>query len=342
MERTTMPLPPRDFSAIGPKEGEVFPDVVLPDQTGTVVDLHGVRATRRGLVVFHRSAEWWPFCKTQLVELQRVNGELVAEGVALFAISYDSVDILARFAKERGITYPLLSDAGSDVMRRLGLLNPRVQEDHAFYGIAPNPRHVDLPYPGFFVLDRQGLITTKRFHESYRVRDTGGSVLGRLLGTPSAPPPPATIAMEADAVRVRAWLDSPTYAWFQQMHLTVEFEIESGFHIYGPEAGGDYVSVSLRVEPLAGLEIGEVTWSETHLLNVEGLNERVPAYEGRIRALVPLTFTATPGSGDQVLGVNVSFQACSSSSCLLPSSVRLEVPVKEAPLVGRTLPASTR
>jgi cytochrome c biogenesis DsbD-like protein/AhpC/TSA family protein len=262
--------------------------------------------------------------------------------VALFAISYDSVDVLARFAKEHGIAYPLLSDTGSHVMRRLDLLNPRVQEDHAFYGIAANPRHVDLPYPGSFVLDRDGLITTKRFHESYRVRDTGGTVLGQLLGAASARPADATTTTQADAVRVRAWLDSSTYAWFQQMRLMVEIEIESGFHIYGPEAGGDYFPAALRIEPVAGLDVGEVVWPEPHPFDVEGLNETVPAYEGTIRASVPLTFTAPPGSGDQVVGVHVSFQACSSSACLLPSAVRLELPVKEAPLVGRTLPVSTR
>ena len=53
-----MSLPPRDFSKIGPNEGERFPDVVLRDQTGTPVDLHATRADRKALVVFHRSAEW--------------------------------------------------------------------------------------------------------------------------------------------------------------------------------------------------------------------------------------------------------------------------------------------
>jgi hypothetical protein len=39
-------------------------------------------------------------------------------------------------------------DEGSHVMRGWGLINDRVQEDHAVYGIKPNARHVNLPYPG--------------------------------------------------------------------------------------------------------------------------------------------------------------------------------------------------
>jgi len=53
-----MALPPRNFSSIGPREGTRFPDVVLPDQHGTVVDLHAARRGRRALVVFYRSADW--------------------------------------------------------------------------------------------------------------------------------------------------------------------------------------------------------------------------------------------------------------------------------------------
>ena len=53
-----MPLPPRDFTKIGPKEGERLPDIRLPDQHGATVDLHAARAGRKALVVFHRSADW--------------------------------------------------------------------------------------------------------------------------------------------------------------------------------------------------------------------------------------------------------------------------------------------
>lgn len=51
-------LPDVDFSTIGPQVGDRFPDVVLPDQTGRLIDLHEHRADRKGLVVVHRSADW--------------------------------------------------------------------------------------------------------------------------------------------------------------------------------------------------------------------------------------------------------------------------------------------
>lgn len=47
-----------DFDRIGPRVGDPFPDVVLPDQTGTTIDLHEARNGRRALILFERSLGW--------------------------------------------------------------------------------------------------------------------------------------------------------------------------------------------------------------------------------------------------------------------------------------------
>jgi len=51
-------MPILDFAQIGPRVGSRLPDIRLPDQAGTVVDLHTARADPSALVVFHRSARW--------------------------------------------------------------------------------------------------------------------------------------------------------------------------------------------------------------------------------------------------------------------------------------------
>jgi peroxiredoxin len=51
-------MPFVDFSQVGPAVGERFPDVVLPDQDGSQVDLHAARGNRRAMIVFYRSASW--------------------------------------------------------------------------------------------------------------------------------------------------------------------------------------------------------------------------------------------------------------------------------------------
>jgi peroxiredoxin len=42
----------------GPKQGEAFPNIRLPDQTGTLIDLHEHRHGRPAVIVFYRSAVW--------------------------------------------------------------------------------------------------------------------------------------------------------------------------------------------------------------------------------------------------------------------------------------------
>lgn len=42
----------------GPDVGERLPDITLPDQTGTLVNIEEARGEGRALVVFHRSLRW--------------------------------------------------------------------------------------------------------------------------------------------------------------------------------------------------------------------------------------------------------------------------------------------
>ncbi|MEP7002990.1 MAG: hypothetical protein ABI888_00465 [Chloroflexota bacterium] len=47
-----------DYGERGPRVGDEFPDIRLPDQTGTVVGLHERRDGRRAVVAFNRSVVW--------------------------------------------------------------------------------------------------------------------------------------------------------------------------------------------------------------------------------------------------------------------------------------------
>ena len=64
---------------------------------------------------------------TQLVELQAAQPRFEAAGIKLYAVSYDEQAALAEFARHHGITYPLLSDKGSRVIRQYGIQNHHVR-----------------------------------------------------------------------------------------------------------------------------------------------------------------------------------------------------------------------
>lgn len=251
-------------------------------------------------------------------------------------MSYDSVDVLAHFAEKYGITYPLLSDVDSRAITDLGLLNQQVFEQHAVYGIKPRDEHLGVPYPGVFVLDQAGTVVEKRFQQSYRDRETGAGLIEDALGvTASARGAEGQAATEA--VQIRAYLDSPTYSWFQRLRLTVEVAIAPGYHVYGAPSPADYVPLSVEVEPIAGVTVGEIEWPAPRRWTMTGLDEECWVHEGTFRRSLPLVFSADPGAGDQVVRVAVSFQACSDEICLPPETVRFELPVHEVGAVERSI-----
>lgn len=43
---------------VGPRVGERFPEVTLPDQNGNTISLYQLLKGGKALVVFHRSALW--------------------------------------------------------------------------------------------------------------------------------------------------------------------------------------------------------------------------------------------------------------------------------------------
>ena len=75
------------------------------------------------------------------MELQERHRDLARAGADVFAVSYDPVPILASFAERYGITYALLSDEGSRMIRSLGLLNTHIDEQAAHYGRPVEEHH---------------------------------------------------------------------------------------------------------------------------------------------------------------------------------------------------------
>jgi peroxiredoxin len=266
------------------------------------------------------------------VELQESLAEYERHGIAVFAVSYDSVEVLSGFAEKFGITFPLLADEGSVVIRQLGMLNEQVAEHHAFYGIAMRDDVWGVPYPGSFILDERGIVVERRFTDSYRVRETAVGVLETAFGGRSA-----THGAEAraagDGVLARAYVDSATLRVFQRLRLTVELQIEPGLHVYGQPIPDGYIPLSVEVTPIEGMEIGTMDAPAPHPFTVAGLDEQFFVYEGNVQVTLPLTFLAA--TEDQTVEVVVRYQACSATECRMPEALRFRLPLTWLPHVER-------
>lgn len=252
--------------------------------------------------------------------------------IALFAISYDSVEQAAAFGAKYGVQYPLLCDQGSEVIKRLGMYNQHVVEQQAFYGRPASTARFGIPYPGIFLLDENGVIIEKRFEQSYRVRPTPAGVLEDILSIESPTHGPEFTAA-TDAVTVHAYLDAPGYKPYKQLLLTLDVTIDAGWHVYGEPVPEGFIPLSVTVEPVDGLEVGAMRWPQPHRWAMEGIDDEFWVYEGAVRGVVPLTFARPAGAGNLVVTVRVEYQACNDMSCLMPAELTFDFPLGEEHLL---------
>ena len=145
----------------GPVIGSQIPELVVLDSSGDPQKLSDVMGEKGAIIVLFRSADWCPFCKAHLRELNLEVLKFKKRGYLVSAISYDSPKILANFSNVEKLIFPLLSDQNFATFKALNVLNKMHQ---------PNARHYGIPYPGVLVVNPDGKVIHKYFYEGYKNR----------------------------------------------------------------------------------------------------------------------------------------------------------------------------
>jgi thioredoxin-dependent peroxiredoxin len=111
--------------------GDVAPDFTLSSSTGETIHLYDV-LERSQVVLFFYPRAFTPVCTAEVCGFRDTTDQFTALNAAVFGISSDAPDTLARFAKENKIGFPLLADEGNQtrvafaVPKMFGLLPGRV------------------------------------------------------------------------------------------------------------------------------------------------------------------------------------------------------------------------
>jgi len=141
--------------------GTQIPKLTVLDQFGDKQQLSNIIRGKGAIIVLFRSADWCPFCKKHLLELNDEADNFIKKGYGVTAISYDSPMILREFAQKKKLKFSLLSDQNVATFEALNVVNKENK---------PGDRHYGIPYPGVIVVDQTGKITHKFFFEGYRDR----------------------------------------------------------------------------------------------------------------------------------------------------------------------------
>ena len=276
---------------------------------------------------------------TQLVELQRALPKFQTAGIKLYAISYDDQEVLQEFTAKQSIPYPLLSDVDSEVIRAYGILNTSVsRDDGPLYGI---------PWPGSYVIDEDGVVVAKFFHDTYKKRDSGEILVDAALGRIEIPEDTPRADGGDDEIRITAAVrgGKGTIRQGVYRHLVVRFEMGEGLHVYGEPVPEGMIPTTITVEGPPGLRCEEPILPPTTPLRLESLDLELPVWSGTVDMVVPFYADARLASEvrpldmeSATLEVTVRYQACDDETCLLPRTEKLalEVPldVVDAPALG--------
>ncbi len=284
------------------------------------------------------------------MELQDQLEELRAQGLGVAAISYDSEAALADFSQRRGITFPLLSDDDSKVITDFGILNTV-----AYEGLGPNGDDPEVladvfkyvsagygggrsggagtlflgtPYPGTFMLDRNGRVMSRFFEEFYRERNTTANVMLKLGAGLS---PIEAIEGSTAHLKFTAYPSNPYVNPGSRFSVVVEIEPNPDIHVYAPGAETmGYRVVSLNFRPVPHIRFEPMEFPESEIYYFEPLDERVPAYQGPFTLLQEVLVSGLPGVEQDLVQLDAltlsgtfDYQACNDELCFEPVSVPL-------------------
>ena len=309
------PLP--DVQRLGPQVGSRVPDFSLADQRGTMRTLQSLMGPKGLLLFFYRSADWCPYCKTQLAELQSRMPELSKQGLGVAAVSYDAVPILADFSRRRGITFPLLSDVGSATIRKYDILNTTIPPSNAqSYGI---------PFPGTFILDRNGVVTSRFFEQAYQERATVGSMLARLGNNIEV----QATTVTSPQLEVTSYTTDAVVAPGTHFSVVLDVKPAAGVHVYAPGVVG-YKPIALTLQAAPGLLVRDAQYPRAETYTFKPLNEQVQVYQRPFRIVQDVTIdpsphgtTALKDATTVTIRATLNYQACNDTVCFSPQTVPL-------------------
>jgi hypothetical protein len=246
------------------------------------------------------------------VQLQDSLPDLQKRGLGLAAISYDSTETLKAFAERRGITFPLLSDAGSATIKSYGLLN-----------IEATGRMAGIPHPGTFIIDARGTVVSRSFEAQYQERATAGNLTARAGAGPRD-----SRQIETPHLTITTGASDGSVAPGSRFSLVIDIAPKPRMHVYAPQQT-DYIPISLTLESDDAIKPHPPTFPAPERFFFKPLKETQLVYSRRFRIVQDLTVALTPAvrerakAEDAALKINgvLRYQACDDMICYVPKDV---------------------
>ena len=210
------------------------------------------------------------------------------------------------------------------MIRRLGILNTQIPEDHKWYGV---------PYAGTYMIDSDGVVFEKSFFANHGVRESVNDMLQEQYGVEDIERGPFVVG-RTDELTAKAYFASPTLRPRQLTVLTVEVSLGDGLHVYGHPLPEGYVPTALEVDSSEYLKVERVDYPEPETMELKALGETLPVYTGKL-TIKARCIGLKRGEGEHFpLVARLHYQACDDHQCFLPQTLTIPLTLQAVPNVG--------
>jgi DsbC/DsbD-like thiol-disulfide interchange protein len=125
-------------------------------------------------------------------------------------------------------------------------------------------------------------------------------------------------------VKVEAHLSVDRLPAGDQCQILIRLTVKPGWHINANPADPEgYIPTTATFKGKLGTTLTGVKYPKGKPMRMEGLDEPISAYEGKVDIRGVLEVPATAGGQTEEMEIAVRYQACNEKTCLLPATIKL-------------------
>ena len=249
------------------------------------------------------------------MQFQEKIKEFENKGVTIIGISYDDATVLKNFSDKYTITYPLLSDTGSRVIKMFGILK---QDSTA------SSKSSGLPNPGLYIIDKNLTVLDKHFEKSYAARPSAQTVLITSFGDSARA---GVQHFSTPYLNGQIALSDATAYPAQVVTMSLRIKMRDGFHLYGQPIPNGYVPFTVTATENPNFTIDEFQLPPGKPFKIDGLDENFFILPDSFDITTSLRTGKRPELGGHTIKLTLKLQACSDKVCLPPEKILVEAPI---------------
>ena len=250
----------------------------------------------------------------------------------MVTISYDTVAILADFAKRKNITFPMLADSDSKIIRAFGVLNTYVPVGEREYGMA---------FPGTYIVDAGGVVRSKYFENLYQDRYSAPTILLSEFGSASGT---RQTSVETAHLQMKYYSTRDTVRPNLRFTLVAAIALKPKMHVYAP-GEKDFIPIRLELDPSPNFSAKTPVFPKAESLYLAPIQQNVSVFQGKFQITEDINMASNDalqailsGSREVKITGKLRYQACDDMVCYLPQTIPLEWALKVDPLDRERVP----